>query len=279
MSDSSSVSTETTIGEKLLLTVSIVAFEPDPAELRTTLESLGRALEPFKPGSVLITLVDNSRENTIPPLLEALPFGRNIRLIHGHGNVGFGRGHNLALDRLGEFHLILNPDIQLQPDALRIAVDFMRDNPDCALLSPHARWPNGQRQYLCKRFPAVFDLLLRGFAPQALRSRFDQRLSRYEMRAESQDAVFRGPPIVSGCFMFFRSGMLKRLTGFDPGYMLYFEDFDLSLRSGQIAPTAYVPDVRIVHAGGHAARKGSWHIRQFIRSAARFYMTHGLRLF
>jgi len=278
MRDSSSVSSKTTAGEKLLLSVSIVTFEQDPAELRATLESLGEALKPFEPGSVLITLVDNSAKSEIPPLLEELPFGNHVRLIHGHGNIGFGRGHNLALDRLGEFHLILNPDIQLQPDALSLALRFMRDNTDCALISPFAQWPDGRRQYLCKRYPAVFDLLLRGFAPQALRSLFDKRLSRYEMRAETQNAVFWNPPIVSGCFMFFRSDMLKRLHGFDPGYMLYFEDFDLSLRSNQIAPTAYVPDIRIIHAGGHAAKKGAWHIRQFVRSAVRFYGVHGLKL-
>lgn len=267
------------VADRLELTISIVTFDPDPTQLRTTLESLAEALVPLAPDAVLVTLIDNSPKDEVSALLRSIEFGAPLRLQHGHGNIGFGRGHNLALDRLGEFHLILNPDVQLRSDALTTALSFMRDNPQCGLVTPHAEWPGGRKQYLCKRFPPAFDLLLRGFAPAPFRSLFHDRLSRYEMRDETQDETFWNPPIVSGCFMFFRSEVLRRLGGFDEDYFLYFEDFDLSIRSAQIAKTAYVPMVRIVHEGGHAGRKGWWHIRQFLISAARFYRSHGFRLF
>lgn len=79
--------------------------------------------------------------------------------------------------------------------------------------------------------------------------------------------------------MFFRSSFLNNLNGFNEKYFLYFEDFDLSLRASEKYSTAYVPGIRIVHSGGHAARKGFWHIRQFVRSAIRFYGMHGIKLF
>jgi GT2 family glycosyltransferase len=60
--------------------------------------------------------------------------------------------------------------------------------------------------------------------------------------------------------------------------MLYFEDFDISLRASEITRIAYVPEVRIIHDGGNAAKKGAWHIRQFLRSAVTFYASHGVRL-
>jgi GT2 family glycosyltransferase len=69
--------------------------------------------------------------------------------------------------------------------------------------------------------------------------------------------------------------VLKRLGGFDPRYFLYFEDFDLSLRTPQHARIAYVPSVRIVHHGGGAARKGLRHVRLFLTSAIRFFDQHG----
>jgi GT2 family glycosyltransferase len=58
---------------------------------------------------------------------------------------------------------------------------------------------------------------------------------------------------------------------------LNFEDFDLSLRLGQHGKLAFLPSMRIVHAGGHAARKGLRHITLFIRSGFRFFKQWGWR--
>lgn len=269
---------DSSIDENLLLTISIVTFHSDLTELRSTLASLHEALVHLGAPNVRITLVDNSPHSEAPEIARQELVGWPVIVQEGHGNIGFGRAHNLALARMGEFHLILNPDIQMQPDALSAAIGFMRVNTDSGLLTPMAHWPDGTRQFLCKRYPALLELILRGFAPAPVRAWFDERLARYEMRAETNHEVYWSAPIVSGCFMLFRSEVLKKLDGFDPDYFLYFEDFDLSLRSGKLARTAYVPTVRITHAGGHAARKGWWHIRQFGKSAFRFYRQHGLKL-
>ena len=127
--------------------------------------------------------------------------------------------------------------------------------------------------------PAVFDLFLRGFAPGWLRRRFARRMERYEMRDLIGGQVVWDPPLVSGAFMLFRSEVLRRLGGFDPDFFLYFEDYDLSLRAARLTRLAYVPAVRVVHHGGHAARKGWHHIKLFVGGAARFFNKHGWRWF
>lgn len=263
---------------QLLLTISIVTFNPDFDELKKTLNSLKSALIDFDPQSFRITIVDNSLGNEVARFLLHSCIDLNIKLIHGHGNIGFGQAHNLAMRCIGEFHLVLNPDIELRPDALEKALEFMRTNNRCGLLSPRATWPDGQRQFLCKRYPAVFDLILRGFAPSIIRSLFSSRLARYEMQAETQNDVFWAPPIVSGCFMFLRGTTIVNPPPFSDKFFLYFEDFDLSLQLAKIADTAYVPTVRVIHSGGHASKKGLWHIKVFIRSAITFYRIHGLKI-
>ncbi|WP_247996571.1 glycosyltransferase family 2 protein [Brucella tritici] len=271
--------TDPKIKKQLLLTISIVTFNPDFDDLRKTLSSLKIALNELPPSASSITIVDNSPCNEVASfLLHSYP-ELPIRLIQGHGNIGFGRAHNLAIQHMGEFHLILNPDIQLDPNALINALVFMKANASCGLLTPYATWPNGQRQYLCKSYPAVFDLLLRGFAPRIVRSLFSARLARYELQAETQNTVYWNPPIVSGCFMFFRSIVIKKTGAFSDEFFLYFEDFDLSLRTREFANLAYVPAVRVVHAGGNASKKGYWHVKVFIQSAITFYRTHGFKIF
>jgi GT2 family glycosyltransferase len=263
----------------LRISVCIVTYKTKRDVLKNTLDSLAVALHQSGADDFNVTVIDNSSEADLPAWLGENCPDIKAQCLSGHGNIGFGRANNLLLGRLGDFHLILNPDVVLEPGSLKNGLAFLAANPDCGLVSPCAFAHDGGRQYLCKRFPAVADLLLRGFAPSWLRHLFRQRLSRYEMQDMPDDRVIWDPPLVSGCFMLFRSPVLEASGGFDPRYMLYFEDFDLSLRVGRISRIAYVPSVRIVHLGGNTASKGAFHIWQFFRSACIFYATSGLRLF
>ena len=54
----------------------------------------------------------------------ALPAGWVVHHIAGHGNVGFGRGHNLALSqRKGKHAALLNSDTIVHPGAIRAILE------------------------------------------------------------------------------------------------------------------------------------------------------------
>ncbi|MCA8199754.1 glycosyltransferase family 2 protein [Burkholderia sp. AU33545] len=272
-------------GSEAELSVSIVLYRPDEARLVATLESLRRAIcglrEGVRPIRGHVVLVDNGGSPVLDQMLAALrEQGIACTVRAGHGNVGYGRGHNLAVESISSaYHLILNPDIDLDPMSLERALAFLDAHPDVGLLTPLIADEFGQLQYLCRRPPTVPDLAIRGFLPQSVRRLFGKRLARYEMRdlINDHDIVW-DPPIVSGCFMLFRTEVLRKLDGFDPRYFLYFEDYDLSLRAHEIARVAYVPSVRVVHHGGGASRMGFAHIRMFVASAFKFYNRFGWRL-
>jgi GT2 family glycosyltransferase len=267
------------------LSVSVVVYCPDVAELASTLVSLGTACEALharRPGlPVSLYLVDNGGLPDVRAELDALRAHEVIgTILTGHGNIGYGRGHNLAIERVcGRYHLVLNPDIDLDCDALVRAVDFFEAHPETGLLTPWIGDEQGGQQFLCRRYPTLLDLFVRGFLPGSVRRLFGRRLARYEMRdlINDRDIVW-DPPIVSGCFMFFRTSVLKKLAGFDTRYFLYFEDYDLSLRAHDVARVVYAPTVRVLHHGGGAARKGSSHIRMFASSAYKFFSRFGWKL-
>jgi GT2 family glycosyltransferase len=193
--------------------------------------------------------------------------------------VGYGRANNLALARLdSDVHLVMNPDVELEAGAIVAALEAMREDARIGAVAPAVRGPSGERQYLCKRYPSLWVLFLRGFAPAFVRSRFSAAIDRYEMRDVPADCAFAPVPLASGCFMLLRTALFERLGGFDPRFFMYFEDYDLSLRIGREAQVAYVPQVRIVHHGGEASRKGVRHVAWFVRSAWRFFATHGWKL-
>jgi len=275
------------------LTVSVVTYRPDAALLDRCLRMLalaiGAAREDGVVKSIAIALIDNSEDPAIAEEVTRLgkrrfaDSGVQLHFLHGHANIGYGIAHNLMLNGTGaDYQLVLNPDVDIAPDAIINAVRWLDAHPEVGALAPAVTKPDGTPDFLCKRYPAVFDLFLRGFAPAVMRRWFRERLERYDLRdvidPASSEPV-RDVPVMSGCCMLVRRKAIDTTGGFDPNFFLYFEDFDWSVRLNKVTQTAYLPSFRVVHHGGGAARKGWKHIGWFAKSAVRFYGKHGWRFF
>jgi GT2 family glycosyltransferase len=272
------------------LTVSIVTYRPDLALLDRTLRTLAASLVAAREQEFMraanVVLIDNTgtRASAAAVIKVARDVFRDadvtMNYLHGHANIGYGAAHNLVMHGGNtHYHLVLNPDVELALDALSSAFRYLGEHAEIGVLAPASRREDGTREYVCKRYPTVFDLALRGFAPRALRLLFRKRLDRYEMRdlvdRVALDEMISPIPAMSGSFMFVRRKAIEATGGFDPGFFLYFEDFDWSVRLNRVTRSAYVPSVRIVHHGGGATGKGPRHVGYFVRSAARFFNKHG----
>ncbi len=268
------------------LSISIVLHHSDPDLLRTLLNSLAGAVEVSRTAGdldrVSVMLVDNSCDEQYHSRLRSsvanVAIDAGVRVLASTTNPGFGAAHNRALqESSSDYHLVLNPDVVLDKDALSAGIRRLAADPQVQLVSPHVESPQGQQEFLCKRYPSVWVLLLRAFAPAVVKRRFDESLASYEYR----DLCTQDEPVevelASGCFMLVRTGALQAIGGFDEAFFLYFEDFDLSLRLAPVGRLEYLPTMRIVHHGGYAARKGLKHIRLFLAGGVRFFNRHGWR--
>lgn len=220
----------------------------------------------------LIYLIDNS-----PPgfgtFLNWRPRGRTMTIATGM-NLGYGRGHNLAIrDSVlrHRYHLVCNPDIELGSQTIPALYALLEERTDVGLCIPKVVGPDGELHYLCKRKPSPVDLAIRRFAPA---SWFQRQRAHYEMREFSYENEME-PAFVSGCFMFFRATVLERLGGFDERFFLYMEDLDLSRRAQLLARNLYHPKESIVHGHQQGAHKSLRLLGHFGASMLRYFNKWG----
>jgi len=271
------------------ISVSIVDYFCNDTLLRETISTLARAShcahEIGLLESIELDFIDNSPAGTRLNHLKQLfaPFERPTfklrRVYSGHGNVGFGSGHNLSISEItSDFHLVVNPDLAFSEDSLINGIRHFKDHLNVGMIAPRISNDSGQLDCRCYRYPTVLTLFLRGFAPHFMKRAFARRLAQYTFEDMDWNSTQTHIPIVSGCFMFFKSEILRKIQGFDSSFFLYFEDFDISIRTSRLSEIHYVPSVKVVHFGGHASQKGFKHIKMFATSAFKFFNKHGWRI-
>ena len=198
-----------------------------------------------------------------------------IHYVHTN-NDGYGKGHNTGFEAAQAhgvymYHIVLNPDIYFNAEAIDGLIDFMDTHNDVGLVMPKVFYPNGDFQYLCKMLPTPSDILLRQFAPKSIRDKNDEiyamKTADYEMEMEV--------PSMSGCFMFFRTASFMKIGGFDPRFFMHFEDIDITRRIGEIARTVYFPGVSIVHAHEAAHKKSRKMMMIGLHSAIKYFNKWG----
>jgi len=204
---------------------------------------------------IRLFLIDNSTYDDLKSLSN---IDSRIEYIFNNANLGFGKAHNIALRKSIEenipYHLVLNPDVYFGEGVLEELYNFMENNSDVGLVMPKVLYPDGKLQYLCKLLPTPIDLFGRRFLNCGPFKKFiENRNKLYELRFTGYDKIME-VPYLSGCCMFLRTNILKKVGLFDERFFMYLEDTDLTRRIHKVAKTIYFPYVHIYHEYG----KGSY---------------------
>jgi GT2 family glycosyltransferase len=232
--------------------------------------------------NITLDLVNNKPDEANKDLLSSFANSSSLNnmsvtFIDAGFNGGYGAGNNISISRHkdADFHLVLNPDVLIQEDAITNAVVYLVENPDVGLLTPQVKGLDGRTHYLCKRNPTLFDMFVRSTSSPFINRLFLKRNYKYEMRDYDYQNIIKPVPYPTGCFMFFRSDVLVRIGGFDEGYFLHYEDADIGRSLSQISQTAYVPSVVVLHKWSRDTHK-SWYMRLItIKSGLRYWRKWG----
>jgi GT2 family glycosyltransferase len=253
------------------INVSIVLFKNDQDLVKKAIYSCVN--------SVLINriyLIDNSPTDILSCLAS---LDSRIEYIFKNANLGFGKAHNIALKRSIEenipYHLVLNPDVYFEKGVLEELYNFMESNKDVGLVMPKVLYPDGNIQYLCKLLPTPLDLFGRRFLNSGpFKKIVEKRNEVYELRFTGYDKIME-VPYLSGCFMFIRIEVLKKVGLFDERFFMYLEDTDLSRRIHRVSKTVYYPYVHIYHEYGKGSYKSLKLLYYHIKSAIKYFNKYG----
>jgi hypothetical protein len=170
--------------------------------------------------------------------------------------------------------LLLNPDTELRPGALRSLVQFMNGNPDVGAAGARLLNPDGTLQECCYRAPTLSRELWRLLHLDALHS-----YGTYDMRDWDMHAP-RDVDVVQGAAMIIRHEVVQQMGLFDEDYFIYSEEVDLCRRLHHRAwRVCWVPESQVVHYGGQSTRQvaAAMFLRLYQGKVIYFRKHHGRR--
>ena len=230
-----------------MLTAAIVLFHNDKVVLTQAVESF-LAIPVVKK----LYLIDNSKTD----VLGRYYVSEEIEYIHTGQNLGFGKGHNIILEKLSAlstYHLILNPDVYFEKEVILELIKHIDKDDKVGIVAPKILYPNGKFQNSIRRFPKPYDFFMRRVP--LLKSFFRKA---YE-RGNYLDKAIEIPTAVeavSGCCQLFRTEVFVKISGFDPRYFMYMEDIDMCRKVHDFGyKVVYFPSVFVYHHSEYGSKK------------------------
>jgi GT2 family glycosyltransferase len=253
--------------EKLGITASIVLYNEDLNELTNTVNCfLNISL------TKTLFLIDNTPDKKFKNIFKQ----REIKYIAVGENIGFGCGHNTILKELENFssyHLILNPDVFFHQNVIPNLILELEKNKEVAMIAPKVRFPNGQHQFSCRRYPSVKELFTRRFP--FLKPIFKTTIYNGQYREKDLSKPFYAE-YLAGCFQLYKTSDFVKLKGFDERYFLYMEDVDICRKIDFLGKKKmYFPDEQIVHVLKQGSLKNINLFFRHISSAVKYFLKWG----
>lgn len=225
----------------------------------------------------IIYIVDNgvsvSASSEVEHFKKWLEMYGDVEYIDAGGNLGFGKGHNVVLNRLkSEYHAIVNPDILFCEDAFSKIIEWMDKNTDVGMTIPLIADESGKRQNVYRQELTLFDMANR----MLLKGLFREREKKHTM----QDMDYSKPfhvPFGQGSFLVIRTNIFKELKGFDDNYFMYVEDADLCKRVNQVSKLMYYPNAKVIHRWEKGSHVNKTLFNHHVRSMIYYFKKWGWR--
>jgi GT2 family glycosyltransferase len=214
-----------------------------------------------------LLVVDNGSNDGSIELIEK--FVPAACLIASQRNRGFAGGNNLGiaevlrratpdLDRRNTFLLLLNSDVEVEPDTVQLCLDYLHEHPFVGVISPKLVLADGRLDRACRRlFPTPARALWKLTGLARVRPH-DARFAGYNLTYLDEDATTE-VDAVAGAFMLVRLAAIDQAGLLDDRFFMYGEDLDWAYRIKAYGwRVVYYPKAVARHLKGGTTRRQSY---------------------
>lgn len=241
---------------------------------------LATVREAVKELSAAVCVVDNGGDDGTADWVR-----RNYgwcEVIDSRANGGYSYGNNLGLKAAGfpgaprfRYAMLLNPDTETPPDALRKMIEYMDAHSEIGVLGPRLVLADGSLDLACRRgepTPLTSFYYIFGLSRLFPNS---PRFARYNMTFIPEGRTAEVDSVVGAC-MLMRGEAVAKAGLMDENFFMYGEDLDLNLRiKSQGYRIVYWPEVSVKHLKGTSTRKAPERmIRTFYDAMVVFHRKH-----
>lgn len=210
-----------------------------------------------------LIVLDNATDDDFSIIETKFP---QVRIIKNAINKGFVGGYNRLLEySRGEMLLMLNSDIEVKGDAIKVMIERSYEFKNEAVLSGKLLFPDGTPQDSCFNLPTIF-----GAIKEIL---FNQKGSYFMYRPRRKKPT-QVEGAVMACFLIPRK-VINQVGYLNRKLFMYFEDIDYCRRLKKAGiPIYFCPDAEFFHHHGATAKKiGKPQINKQMIESAKIY--HG----
>ncbi len=217
----------------------------------------------------VIVVDNNSSDNSVSMVEEHF---KDVRLIKSNENLGFAKGNNVGiLQSSGRYLCLINSDVELIENSIKIMFDYMKSQPSIGVLGPELLNADKTQQRSYKSFPTVWNMFTRALA-------LDKIFPRSKLFGDALMTYFDGKTtqsvdVLIGAFWFIRRDATDIVGLLDEGYFMYSEDKDWCFRFKKHGwQVLYYPETKVIHYGGGSSTHASerFYIEQ-ARSNLQYY--------
>jgi len=182
-------------------------------------------------------------------------FPHDVKLVKNKENLGYTKGCNQGIkESNGDFIMLLNPDTQIQNDALIKLIDYLKSNENVGAVAPQLFTKNKTIQYSCRTFPRYMDLFLELFGLSKLfpSSKF---FARWKMKYFSHEKFAEVEQPMAAAIVI-KADVMKKMNYLDESFFMFFNDVDTCKQIYNLGyKIVFYPDAKVYHKIGTSILK------------------------
>lgn len=244
--------------------------------LQQTIESLIKETKDIPYEVIVLDNQSKTSDTSYKYMEDVLKSMDNVKVVFNEDNLGFAKANNKGIEMAeGRHILLLNPDVILQNNMVKILADFMDSHKEVGMSGPKVLNPDNTFQTTCLRgepYPSAVLAHLSGLAKMFKNNAY---LNRFALNHLDKDEIHYIAGI-SGCCMMISRDLIEDVGMFDEQFFMYQEETDWCWRSYQAGwKIAYNPEAVIIHDRGATTKKALFKSNYtFCNSMMKFFKKH-----